>query len=102
MPAILLLMLLKALRKLPLWCLPHHLSPAADKGGAFPITLQAWLQGFPPAGGIYTYRRQRRRYHNPQAKGLEALSPFGPQGPSNLGAEGSVNPLAYGITAIIL
>ncbi len=44
--AILLLMLLKVLRKLPLWCLPHHLSPAADKGGAFPITLQTRLQGF--------------------------------------------------------
>ena len=35
-----------------------------------------------------------KSYNDLISASLEALSPFGPQGPSNLGAEGSVNPLA--------
>ncbi len=52
--AILLLMLLKVLRKLPLWCLPHHLSPAADKGGRFSHHAADAVAGFsfPAAGGL--------------------------------------------------
>ena len=60
--AILLLILLKVLRKLPLWCLPHHLSPAADKGGGalFPSRYRR---------GCRVFRRQAE-YILIAAKGL--------------------------------
>ena len=38
-----------------------------------PVGMISLLKGSGRGGGIYTHRRQRRRYHHPQAKGLSNL-----------------------------
>ena len=81
--AILLLMLLKVLRKLPLWCLPHHLSPAADTGH-FSHHAAGMVAGF-SAG-------RRNIYLSPPKAAIPQPSGQRPRSPKPLRPAGAVKP----------